>query len=110
MIASLIPEAVLHPYQCEEIFTLANTLFKRLAETSLEFLNLEDLVKQWGALLLSHTCREVSDLNLFQSMELTFWQSVGHPESIDLVAQGLANLLFCATSFAKASQQPMSCR
>jgi ubiquitin carboxyl-terminal hydrolase 34 len=63
MIASLIPEAVLHPYQCEEIFTLANTLFKRLAETSLDILNLENLVKQWGALLLSHSCREVSDLN-----------------------------------------------
>jgi ubiquitin carboxyl-terminal hydrolase 34 len=110
MIASLIPEAVLQSYQCEELFTLALTLFKRLAETSLDFLNLEDLVKQWGTLLLSHICREVGAILSFLRMTLTISQSVGHPESIDLVAQGLANLLFCATSFAKASQQPMSCR
>jgi ubiquitin carboxyl-terminal hydrolase 34 len=71
MIASLISEAILQPYQCEEIFTLALTLFKRLAETSLDFLNLEDLVNQWGSLLLSHTCREVSDPVTFSRMPLT---------------------------------------
>ncbi len=59
MIDSLINEAVLYPYQCEEFFSLAHTLFKRLAETSTEFLNLEDLIKQWGGLLLNHSCQEV---------------------------------------------------
>ncbi|RDL38126.1 Cysteine proteinase [Venustampulla echinocandica] len=93
MVATLILEAAHQPLHCEEIFFLGQTLFKKLAETSLEFLNLEDLVKHWGSLLLSHECNE----------------SVGHPESIDLVAQGLTNLLLCATSFAKASQQSMSC-
>jgi ubiquitin carboxyl-terminal hydrolase 34 len=59
LIDSLINEAVLYPYQCEEFFSLAHTLFKRLAETSTECLKLEDLVKQWGGLLLSHSCQEV---------------------------------------------------
>lgn len=62
MIASLIPEAVHHPLQCEELFSLAHTLFKRVAETSLDFLDLEDLVKQWGALLIGHVCVEVNHL------------------------------------------------
>lgn len=62
MIDSLINEAVLYPYQCEEFFSLAHTLFKRLAETSTEFLNLEDLVKQWGGLLLNHSCQEVRSI------------------------------------------------
>jgi ubiquitin carboxyl-terminal hydrolase 34 len=93
MVAGLIPEAVLNSRQCEETFSLALTLFKRIAESSLEFLNLEELVKNWGSLLLQHSCVE----------------RVGHPESVDLVAQGLSHLLFCAASFAKASQQRLSC-
>ncbi len=41
---------------------------------------------------------------------LTVLQTVGHPESIDLVAQGLANLLYDATALAKSSNKLMSCR
>jgi ubiquitin carboxyl-terminal hydrolase 34 len=93
LVAELIPAATINAQQCEETFSLALALFKRLAETSLEFLNLEDLVKQWGGLLLSHTCAE----------------SVGHLESVDMVAHGLTHLLFCAASFAKASQQRLAC-
>ncbi len=59
MVAALIPQAALKPQQCEETFSLGLTLFKKLAETSIEFLNLEDLVRQWGSLLLSHPRREV---------------------------------------------------
>ena len=110
MIASLINEAVLYPYQCEEIFSLAHTLFKRLAETSSDFLDLEDLVKQWGGLLLNHSCQEVWIFSSPLVHDTDSSQSVGHPESIDLVAQGLANLLYDATSLAKASQQLMACR
>jgi ubiquitin carboxyl-terminal hydrolase 34 len=110
MIDSLITEAVLYPYQCEEIFSLAHTLFKRLAETSRDFLNLEDLVKQWGGLLMNHSCQEVGNPIWCLCMTLTIPQSVGHPESIDLVAQGLANLLFDATALAKTSNKLMSCR
>jgi ubiquitin carboxyl-terminal hydrolase 34 len=93
MVAALISEATQNAAQCEETFSLSLALFKKLAETSLEFLNLEDLVNQWGALLLSHSCAE----------------SVGYLESVDMVAHGLTHLLYCATSFAKASQQRLSC-
>lgn len=93
LVAALIPEATGNAQQCEDTFSLALALFKRLAETSLEFLNLEDLVQQWGVLLLSHTCAE----------------SVGHLDSIDMVAHGLTHLLFCAASNAKAKQQRLSC-
>lgn len=92
MIAALISEAVHRQDQCEETFTLCYNLFKRLTETSLEPANLERLIKQVGTLLLAHSCKEV----------------VGHFESIDHVAQGLANLLSCAVSFAKASNLPLS--
>jgi ubiquitin carboxyl-terminal hydrolase 34 len=108
MVAALIPDAAHQSQKCEETFTLCHQLFKKLAETSLDFLNLEELISQWGGLLLSHSPIEVSH-GLLRSRHnaLTSWQRVGSPESIDLVAQGLANLLYCAASFAKASQQPL---
>jgi len=59
MVADLVTEAVHEPFLCEDTFHLALTLFRKLAETSLEFLDLDDLAKRWGALLLSHTSREV---------------------------------------------------
>ncbi|KAN0095287.1 ubiquitin C-terminal hydrolase-like protein [Hyaloscypha variabilis] len=93
MVASLIPEATKHPYHCEEIFSLAHTLLKRVTETSTELLNMEDCVTQWGDLLLNHSRQE----------------SVGHSESIDLVAQGLATLLSHATSLTNANQKLIAC-
>jgi hypothetical protein len=61
MIASLIPEAVLLPLQCEETFLLATNLFKRLVDTTGDSMKIDVLVNQWGGLLLSHTCAEVRD-------------------------------------------------
>ncbi len=59
MVARLLMEAVHQPHQCEETFYVAENLFKRLAETSLESLDLETFVREWGQLLLVHTCIEV---------------------------------------------------
>jgi ubiquitin carboxyl-terminal hydrolase 34 len=59
IVSALIPEAIAHPQQCEETFTLCLTLFKKLAESSITFFKLGDLMKQWGSLLLSHDSREV---------------------------------------------------
>ena len=59
MLVALIPDAVKQPQTCEETFALSHQLFKKLAETSLNTLNLMDLVGQWSALLLSHTPNEV---------------------------------------------------
>jgi ubiquitin carboxyl-terminal hydrolase 34 len=110
MVASLIPEATKHPYHCEEIFSLAHTLLKRVTETSTELLNMEDCVTQWGDLLLNHSLQEVCNLISSTCRLLTTFQSVGHSESIDLVAQGLATLLSHATSSTNANQKLIACR
>jgi hypothetical protein len=39
---------------------LSHQLFKKLAETSIDFLNLDELIGQWSTLLLSHTPNEVN--------------------------------------------------
>jgi hypothetical protein len=52
MILELIQQVGQHPQRCEELFALALALFKRLAEASLEFVNLDDVVRQWTSLLL----------------------------------------------------------
>ena len=41
---------------------------------------------------------------------LMILQSIGHPESMDPVAHGLANLFYWATSFAKGSQKRLTTR
>lgn len=93
MVATLVPLASLDALQCEETFSLAHAIFKRIAESSIDSLKLEKLVNEWGTLLLAHSCQE----------------NIGHHDSIDYVAYGLTQLLFCAASFAKASQQQLSC-
>lgn len=110
MVVALIPHAVKQPQTCEETFTLSHQLFKKLAETSIDSLNLDELVGQWSALLLLHTPNEVPYLSKRFPYALTAPQSVGHPENVDPVAHGLANLLYWAASFAKVSQQPLSAR
>ena len=60
IVEDMIPSFTRHPYQCEEAFFLAHTLFKRLAETKIEFLDLDKLIKAWGILLVQHECVEVS--------------------------------------------------
>ena len=89
---------------------LSHQLFKKLAGTSIDFLNLDDLVGQWSTLLLSHTPNEVNSSSSKCLYSLTMLKSVGYPEPPDAVALGLAQLLFCVASFAKASQQPLSAR
>lgn len=61
IVAELIPAATQRPEHCEETFTLALTLFNKLANpgTPVDFFNLNDLVKEWGELLLAHSCVEV---------------------------------------------------
>lgn len=59
LIAVLIPKATQLPQQCEEIFSLSLTLFKKYAEVALSELDLEDLVRRWSGLLLAHSGVEV---------------------------------------------------
>lgn len=89
----LIPSAATNIHQSEDTFFLALALFRVLGENSIEYLNLNDLVTQWGTLLLSHSCVE----------------STTFIDSLDTVAHGLTHLLCSAVAFAKASEQPLSC-
>lgn len=52
MVTELILQANQYSQRCEELFTLALGLFKRLAETSLDFIKLDDAIRQWSSLLL----------------------------------------------------------
>jgi ubiquitin carboxyl-terminal hydrolase 34 len=110
LISKLVPEAIGHPQQCDELFSLCHALFKRLGETSLDSVSLENLLREWASLLLSHTPVEVLQVQLSRYAVLTHPQRVDHPDTIDLVIQGLANLCHCAVTFAKINQQPLTCR
>lgn len=59
IVSALIPEAIRLPQQCEETFALCLSLFKKLAESSIDVLKLNNLIKEWGSLLLPHDCSEV---------------------------------------------------
>ncbi|KAI1001681.1 hypothetical protein K3495_g6520 [Podosphaera aphanis] len=93
LIATLIPDAVHKPKQCEQVLSVSFTIFKRLTETSANAVRLEDLVRQWGALLISHPRNE----------------NVDQPESIDMAVHGLVNLLHYATTVVKSARQSISC-
>ncbi|KAI9641472.1 hypothetical protein NHQ30_010279 [Ciborinia camelliae] len=99
MVAKLIPEAVKRPEQCEQTFSLALTIFKRLLEISVSFeeisveLDLNTVAQEWGNLLLNHNNQE----------------DIGLPETVDMVTQGLANLLHYAVTTMKQSGQKLSC-
>lgn len=70
MLVDLINGVGEHPYQCEELFSLALTLFKRIAETSLEFINLDDVMRQWTSLLLyDNSPRDVSICSFTRSFD-----------------------------------------
>ncbi|ESZ91138.1 hypothetical protein SBOR_8472 [Sclerotinia borealis F-4128] len=91
-LANLIPEAAERPKQCEETFLLALTMFKRVLETTVD-LDLNTVAQEWGNLLLNHKN----------------YEDVGLPETVDMVTQGLINLLHHAVTTMKQSEQKLSC-
>ncbi|RKF63805.1 putative ubiquitin hydrolase [Golovinomyces cichoracearum] len=93
LIVSLVPVAVRQPEKCEQVLSVSYTLLKRIAETSIKSLRLEELVQEWGNLLISHSSHE----------------SINQIEKIDMVAQGLGRILHYATSVAESAQQSLSC-
>ncbi|QSZ30008.1 hypothetical protein DSL72_004526 [Monilinia vaccinii-corymbosi] len=92
IIVKLIPVGVERPEQCEEMFLLALTIFKRLLETPTD-LNLNTFIKEWGNLLLNHKN----------------YEDVGLPETVDMITQGLINLLHHAAITMKQTNRPLSC-
>ena len=91
LLYDLVPRAVMHPEKCEEALYITLLVFRKLADTSIDSVDLEKCLTRWGSLLVQHDSRE----------------DVGHPENIDIVARGLANLLYWCASFAKAARQPL---
>ncbi|CAD6444908.1 6039bd08-4af7-4836-9051-2cf9a245c040 [Sclerotinia trifoliorum] len=92
IVAKLIPEAVKRPEQCVETFQLALTIFKRLLETEVD-VDLVTVAREWGELLIHHdNCEDV-----------------GVPEAVDMVTQGLVNLLHHAVMSMKHPEQKLSC-
>ncbi|KAK5627808.1 hypothetical protein RRF57_003523 [Xylaria bambusicola] len=77
IILELLPHAVSKPQNCEELFSLASHLAKKLIENASQALDLPACVKTCGDLLLSHTSTE----------------EISQPDMIDKVAFGLISLL-----------------
>ncbi|KAI0200761.1 hypothetical protein F4808DRAFT_151120 [Astrocystis sublimbata] len=77
IIFQLLPEAALKPQQCEELFSVASQLTKKLVDNQSNAIDLPSCVKRCGDLLLKHTSTE----------------DIAHPETLDKVAHGLVHLL-----------------
>lgn len=74
MVVELIKQVGECPQWCEELFGLALALFKRLAETSLEFIELDDVMRQWTSLLLySRDNGDVRVSTLLHGAQLIFF-------------------------------------
>ncbi|KAJ8130325.1 hypothetical protein O1611_g3307 [Lasiodiplodia mahajangana] len=77
IILQLLPQAASRPQACEELFSLASNLMKKLIDNDSSTLDLPSCMRKCGDLLLSHT-----------SME-----DIAHLETKDKVAYGLIYLL-----------------
>ncbi|KAJ3567288.1 hypothetical protein NPX13_g6822 [Xylaria arbuscula] len=77
IILQLLPQATSKPENCEELFSLAPHVARKLIENASQTLNLPACVKICGDLLLSHTSTE----------------DIAQPEMVDKVAYGLISLL-----------------
>jgi hypothetical protein len=107
LLNQLIPQAVMHPQKCEETLNLALVVFRKLADTSIESVDIERCLLDWGTLLVEHKSLEVCRPNARLPAQLTPSQVVGRPESIDMVSHCLSTLLYWCATFAKASQRPL---
>lgn len=88
-LAGLIPQAARLPTKGEETLSLGLVVFRKLADTSIGYLDLPCYLLQWGSLLARHKSKE----------------DVGDPDFFDSVTRGLANLLYWCVSFVKASRR-----
>jgi ubiquitin carboxyl-terminal hydrolase 34 len=105
ILVDLIPHAVKIPVKCEETLSLALQIFRKLADTSVDSVDVQGCLINWGTLLVNHTSHEVSkgspNTTIFS---LNLAQIVGRPDALDTVTRCLASLLYWCASFAKASR------
>jgi len=59
LLNTLVAQAVLQPQKCEETLSVATLVFRKLADTSIESVNVESCLLSWGSLLVQHKSQEV---------------------------------------------------
>ncbi len=91
MIRQLVEDACTRPCYCDQIFGLAQSIFKGLAETNDARLDIDGCFLQWGRLLIRHDSTE----------------SIGGAGSVDARAQGLASLLHLCTQWYTANEHAL---
>jgi ubiquitin carboxyl-terminal hydrolase 34 len=70
IVSGLIPAAVHQPYKCEEVFTLAFTIFKTLRETRSSVLDIQALLNDYCNMLLAYTTLEARTAHLHSSLTI----------------------------------------
>jgi ubiquitin carboxyl-terminal hydrolase 34 len=88
LLNKLVPRSRYHSDRCDEALSVVLVVFRKLAGTSVDSVDLNACLTAWGGLLAAHKSQE----------------TVGYPESIDVLTHGLANLLYWCASFSKASE------
>ncbi|KAF1997104.1 hypothetical protein P154DRAFT_298816 [Amniculicola lignicola CBS 123094] len=91
IISALLPEAVQRPNQAEQLFAIAEQLFRRHDEYSRQEESLRKSLSSWGDLLLHYRHHEV----------------VGR-DDVDFVVLGLTKLLLCCVSSLKSFKKPLN--
>jgi hypothetical protein len=59
LLNDLIPQAVMQAQKCEETLSVALLVFRKLADTSIESVDVESCLLGWGSLLVKHKSQEV---------------------------------------------------
>jgi len=59
LLNTLIAQAVIQPEKCEETLSVALLVFRKLADTSIESVDVENCLLSWGSLLVQHKSQEV---------------------------------------------------
>jgi ubiquitin carboxyl-terminal hydrolase 34 len=62
LLNALISQAVMQPQKCDETLSVALLVFRKLADTSIESVDVESSLFGWGSLLVQHKSQEVNYL------------------------------------------------
>ncbi|KAI9815552.1 MAG: hypothetical protein M1827_002686 [Pycnora praestabilis] len=91
ILATIIPETINHQSTSEQFFQVSLAVFRSIAESSRDDLDLEEYIRLWGQLLMDHEHEEY----------------VGR-ESVDFIILGFTNLLKWAINVAKSLKKPLN--
>lgn len=59
LLNGLVPQAVTQPLKCEETLSLVLVIFRKLADASIDSVDLDSCLIRWGSLLVEHEPDEV---------------------------------------------------